>query len=136
MHFFFKSSNFDSHLQKDSWKKQEVSLLLLGAFSDDIIVFQTKYNSAFNLAALVQNLMGVIENKDSHPILKARVLWTISKFSEILGVKHRELFLPLFALASRCMEKRNEINVKIMACKSVALYLLLLIFFLGLMNLI
>ena len=119
--FFFKTSNFETSHIDQTWKKKEVSLLLLGSFSEDIIVFQTKYNSSFNLSALIQNLMNVIDNPKSRNILRARVLWCITKFCEILGVKHKELFLPLFENASKCLSEDFELPVRLVATKSVAL---------------
>lgn len=119
--FFFKTSNFETSHIDQTWKKKEVALLLLGSFSEDIIVFQTKYNSTFNLAALIQNLLNVIDNPISKNILKARVLWCISKFCEILGVKHRELFIPLFENASKCISEYYDVPVRIIAAKSVSL---------------
>ncbi len=119
--FFFKTSNFETSHIDQTWKKKEVSLLLLGSFSEDIIVFQTKYNSTFNLSALIQNLMNVIDSPKSKNILRARVLWCITKFCEILGVKHKELFLPLFENASKCLYEEYEVPVRLIATKSVAL---------------
>ena len=119
--YFFKTSNFETSHIDQTWKKKEVSLLLLGSFSEDIIVFQTKYNSTFNLGTLIQNLMNLIDNPKSKNILRARVLWCISKFCEILGVKHKELFVPLFENASRCISEQYDVPVRIVAAKSLAL---------------
>lgn len=119
--YFFKTSNFETSHIDQTWKKKEVSLLLLGTFSEDIIVFQTKYNSTFNLATLIQNLMNLIDNPKSKNILRARVLWCISKFCEILGVKHKELFVPLFAKSSRCLSEQYEVPVRLVAAKSLSL---------------
>lgn len=119
--YFFKTSNFETTHIDQAWKKKEASLLILGSFSEDIIVFQTKYNSAFNLSTLIHNLMGLIDNEKAKSILKARALWCIMKFCEILGVRHRELFLPLFDTASKCLGETCQLPVRLVAVKSISL---------------
>lgn len=119
--YFFKTSNFETLHTDQAWKKKEASLLLLGSFSEDIIVFQTKYNSTFNLTTLIQNLMGLIDNEQMKNILKARALWCITKFCEILGIKHREMFIPLFEIASKCLGEIYELPVRLIAVKSLIL---------------
>lgn len=50
---FVRTSNFDSSLPQHAWKKREVGLLLLGSFSDDIIDFQYKHTSSFDITSLI-----------------------------------------------------------------------------------
>ena len=57
---FVKTSNFDCNLADHAWKKREVGLLLLGSFSDDIIDFQCKHTSSFDISSLIQNLIADI----------------------------------------------------------------------------
>ena len=67
---FVKGSSFDCTLAENIWKKREVGLFLLGSFSDDIIDFQYKHTSSFDLSSLIQNLIADIQSQAS-PILVA-----------------------------------------------------------------
>lgn len=119
--YFVRTSNFDCEHPDHAWKKREVALLVLGSFSEDIIVFQTKHSSTFDLALLIQNLMYEMDNPLTPPILRARTLWTVTKFCEIVGVKHKELFVPLLKISILCLSPANEIPVRLIAAKSASL---------------
>ena len=53
----------DCHLQNSSliWKKKEVGLILLGSFSNDIIVYETKSESEFDIEELLVSLVKDVE---------------------------------------------------------------------------
>lgn len=68
------------------WKKREVGLLLLGTFSNDIIVYETKSESDFEIENLLSQLINNVENKKNNSIMKGRTLWCLSKYSEMIAV--------------------------------------------------
>jgi len=43
------------------WKKKEVGLILLGSFSNDIIVYETKSESEFDIEELLVSLVKDVE---------------------------------------------------------------------------
>ncbi|KAL4468183.1 hypothetical protein ABPG72_017164 [Tetrahymena utriculariae] len=116
---FIKTSNFDCTLPDHAWKKREVGLLLLGSFSTDIIDFQNKHTSSFDISSLIQNLISDIQIPNSNPILIAKSLWCVTRFSEVIAQKHTELFLPLFKVALSCLSNIHQFPVRLTAVKSI-----------------
>lgn len=57
-----------------------------------------------------------------NPILTAKSLWTISRFSEIIAQKQKELFLPLFKVASNCISKNFAYPVRMMSIKALGMF--------------
>ena len=68
------------------WKKREIGLILLGSFSNDIIVYETKSESEFNIEELLIMLVKNVEKNESNSIMKGRTLWCLSKYSEMIAV--------------------------------------------------
>ncbi len=99
-----------------------MGLLLLGTFSNDIIGFQQKHQSSFELTALIENLITDLENPTIIPILRAKCLWTVSRFSEIIAAQHKEIFLPLFKVAASSISKENPYAVRMTATKALGMY--------------
>lgn len=120
---FVRTSSFDCSLPEHAWKKREVGLLLLGSFSDDIIDFQYKHTSSFDIASLIKNLIADVESQTTHsiPILIAKSLWCVSRFSEIIASKSTNLFLPLFRVAASCLHKKHEFPVRLTASKAIGM---------------
>jgi hypothetical protein len=46
-----------------TWKKKEVGLILLGSFSNDIIVYETKSESEFDIEELLVSLVKDVEGQ-------------------------------------------------------------------------
>ena len=46
-------------------KRKEAGYLLLGNFSEDIIVFQSKHNSTFDIRKCIQNILVELHRKES-----------------------------------------------------------------------
>lgn len=63
-----------------------------------------------------------LENPMTMPILRAKSLWTVSCFSEIIACKHKEIFLPLFKVASLCLSKDNDYPVRMTAAKALGMF--------------
>ena len=61
---FVNSSTLDLESIDFVLKKKEVSLLLLGSFAEDIIVFHTKNSSAFNMSTLIDFLINELKTYD------------------------------------------------------------------------
>ncbi|EGR32294.1 hypothetical protein IMG5_089160 [Ichthyophthirius multifiliis] len=119
---FVKTSNFDCGLDEHAWKKKEIGLLLLGNFSDDIIDFQYKHSSSFNINTLIKNLIVDIDNQNTISILVAKSIWCVSRFSEIIASKNNELFLPLFKVCTERISSRNEFPVRLTATKAIGMF--------------
>lgn len=54
-------------------------------------------------------------------IIKARVWWTVGKFSEVLGVKNKDVFVSVFGDACKCLEEKYDRPVKLIATKTIAM---------------
>jgi hypothetical protein len=50
-------SSVDNNDRSYSWKKIEVALATLGRFSEDIIVFQSKNQTSFDIQSFIIGLM-------------------------------------------------------------------------------
>ncbi len=50
-------SSVELGLRGETWRKVEAALTVLGRFSEDIIVFQSKVQSAFDIQSFVTGLM-------------------------------------------------------------------------------
>lgn len=118
---FVRSSSFDCTLPEHAWKKREVGLLLLGSYSDDIIDFQYKHTSSFDITLLIKNLIADVESLNAIPILVAKSLWCVSRFAEIIASKSTALFLPLFKVAATCLHSKHEFPVRLTASKAIGM---------------
>jgi hypothetical protein len=90
-----KLSSPELGLKGESWRKIEVALAILGRFSEDIIVFQSKIQSAFDIQSFVVGLMKHIEDPSYLQLLKGQAILCITRYTEIISIKHKELFVPL-----------------------------------------
>jgi hypothetical protein len=90
-----KLSSPELGLKGESWRKIETALAILGRFSEDTIVFQSKIQSAFDIQSFVAGLMKHIEDPSYLQLLKGQAILCITRYTEIISIKHRELFVPL-----------------------------------------
>jgi hypothetical protein len=90
-----KLSSSELGIKGESWRKIEVALAILGRFSEDIIVFQSKIQSAFDIQSFVVGLMRHIEDPSYLQLLKGQAILCITRYTEIISIKHKELFIPL-----------------------------------------
>ena len=81
-----KTSECDLENSSLLWKKKEVGLILLGSFSNDIIVYETKSESEFDIEEPLVSLVKDVEGESSNSIMKGRTLWCLSKYSEMIAV--------------------------------------------------
>lgn len=65
--------------------------------------------------------MNIIEDEKMNQIIKARVWWTVGKFSEVLGVKNKDVFVSVFGDACKCLEEKYDRPVKLIATKTIAM---------------
>eukprot|EP01017_Pseudomicrothorax_dubius_P041109 TRINITY_DN6546_c0_g2_i5.p1 TRINITY_DN6546_c0_g2~~TRINITY_DN6546_c0_g2_i5.p1 ORF type:complete len:631 (-),score=169.14 TRINITY_DN6546_c0_g2_i5:1645-3537(-) len=86
-----RTSTFNVESQIHVWKKRETGLLILGAFAEDIVVYQARSNENFDLTRLISNVVRDLEAKETLPVLRGRALWCISRFSEVISLKHKDL---------------------------------------------
>lgn len=49
------------NVQGETWRKSEVALSILGRFSEDIIVFQSKQQGVFDIESFVKGLVRQFE---------------------------------------------------------------------------
>ena len=108
-------------------KKKEVSLLLLGSFAEDIIVFHTKNTEAFNMTTLINFLINELKTFDCFILqsltlviyLRGRFLWTLAKFCEIIGVKYKEEMKGLFFEACKSLIGEEHLLVRLAALRTI-----------------
>jgi len=58
--------------------KQEVGMLVLGSFSNDIIFYLSKHNQKLEIEALVQRILQQLNDPQIHPIVLCRTLLTVT----------------------------------------------------------
>jgi hypothetical protein len=66
--------------------------VVLGRFAEDIIVFQSKQQQAFDIEAFVNGLIKQIKDEDFYELLKGQSLYCLTRFTEIISIKYRALF--------------------------------------------
>eukprot|EP01017_Pseudomicrothorax_dubius_P030707 TRINITY_DN3852_c0_g2_i2.p1 TRINITY_DN3852_c0_g2~~TRINITY_DN3852_c0_g2_i2.p1 ORF type:complete len:1056 (-),score=282.50 TRINITY_DN3852_c0_g2_i2:43-3210(-) len=116
-----RTSTFNLESEVHLLKKREAGLTILGSFSEDIIVFQARSNENFDLTKLVEVIVKDLQVGGAAPaVLRGRALWCIGRFSEVISLKHKEAFLPLFALAVNNLNGNESLPIRLAACKSVA----------------
>jgi hypothetical protein len=65
----------------ESWRKVEVSLLVLGRFAEDIIVFQSKQGGAFDIESFVRGIVRQVREEDYYSLLKGQSLYCLTRFT-------------------------------------------------------
>lgn len=84
-----KLSSPELGLKGEPWRKVEAALAVLGRFSGDIIVFQSKMQSAFDIQNFVIGLMKHIEDPGYLQLLKGQAILCITRYTEIISIKHK-----------------------------------------------
>jgi hypothetical protein len=51
------------HVSGETWRKMEVALIVLGRFAEDIIVFQSKQQGAFDIESFVKGLIKQVKDE-------------------------------------------------------------------------
>lgn len=65
----------------EAWRKIEAALAVLGRFSEDIIVFQSKMQSAFDIQSFVVGLMKHIEDPGYLQLLKGQAVLCLTRYT-------------------------------------------------------
>lgn len=103
-----------------------MALSILGRFSEDIIVFQSKQQGVFDIESFVRGLLKQFEI-DEHNIetftLKGQSLYCLTRFTEIISIKYRGLFCDLVAACSSCAQELYPIAVRVATCKILTIFL-------------
>lgn len=107
----------------ESWRKVEVALLVLGRFSEDIIVFQSKQTGAFDIESFVKGIVRQVREEDYYSLLKGQSLYCLTRFTEIISIKYRPLFADLVIAASSCLLSDYPVPLQLIACKALAIFL-------------
>lgn len=115
-----KTSSFNVSTDSHKWKKREVGLMVLGSFSEDIIMFQARTNENFDLKSLIENIANDLQVEGSLAVLRGRAFWCLSKFGDVIAMKDKELFFPLMKLAIMSLGQKEAYPVRLSVCKSIA----------------
>ena len=59
----------------------EVALVVLARFAEDIIVFQSKQQGAFDIESFVNGLVNQINDEDFYELLKGQSLYCLTRFT-------------------------------------------------------
>lgn len=113
-----KTSHFEGEHPHHKWKKREIGLILMGSFAEDIVTFLTKKMHNYDMAKLVDRLVGDFY-ETNNPVLRGRALWCITQFSEVLAGKGVETLLSLYKLSATCLINEKILPVKLAAVKAV-----------------
>ena len=49
-------------------------------------------------------------------------MWFVAKFSDLIGIKQKEIFLSLFKITSSCLNTKNYFPVRLFAAKALRMY--------------
>ncbi|HRC88013.1 MAG TPA: hypothetical protein PK413_20695, partial [Thermoanaerobaculia bacterium] len=107
----------------ESWRKVEVSLLVLGRFAEDIIVFQSKQGGAFDIEAFVRGIVRQVREEDYYSLLKGQSLYCLTRFTEIISIKYRHLFGELVVAAAAANNAAAPLPLRVVACKALSMFL-------------
>lgn len=58
-----------------------MALLVLGRFSEDIIVFQSKQTGAFDIESFVKGIVRQVREEDYYSLLKGQSLYCLTRFT-------------------------------------------------------
>lgn len=105
----------------EGWRKAEVALLVLGRFSEDIIVFQSKQTGAFDIESFVRGIVRQVREEEYYALLKGQSLYCLTRFTEIISIKYRPLFADLVLAAASCLP--DCLPLQLIACKALAIFL-------------
>lgn len=106
----------------EAWRKVEAALAVLGRFSEDIIVFQSKMQSAFDIQSFVVGLMKHIEDPSYLQLLKGQAILCITRYTEIISIKHKELFTPLLRTAFIAVSSNNDTPIRVIGCRAISMF--------------
>lgn len=117
-----KLSSPELGIKGESWRKIEAALAVLGRFSEDIIVFQSKMQSAFDIQSFVLGLMKHIEDPGYLQLLKGQAILCLTRYTEIISIRHKELFVPLLRTVFVAVASGNDLPVRIICCRAIAMF--------------
>ena len=107
----------------ETWHKVETGLLVLGRFSEDVIVFQSKQGGSFDIESFVQGIMKQVKEEDYYSLLKGQSLYCLTRFIEIISIKYRSLFPELLAASLSCNLNGAPLALRIIACRAASSFL-------------
>jgi len=113
----------DLNVSGETWRKVEAGLLVLGRFSEDVIVFQSKQTGAFDIESFVRGIVRQIREEDYYSLLKGQSLYCLTRFTEIISIKFRSLFPELLASALCCNLEGAPLSLRTIACKATSAFL-------------
>ncbi|CAD8159758.1 unnamed protein product [Paramecium octaurelia] len=113
--------NNNHYLRSFIQKRKETGYLLLGSFSEDIIVFQQKHQSTFDIKKCMQNILYELEKQNSHS-LQARAIWSTTRYSDLISHQFKELFVPLFESVIVYLDSKYPITLRIISVKALGNY--------------
>ena len=70
----------------------EVALVVLGRFAEDVIVFQSKQQGAFDIESFIKGLIKQVKDYEFYELLKGQSLYCLTRFTEIISIKFKTLF--------------------------------------------
>jgi hypothetical protein len=107
----------------ETWRKVEAGLVVLGRFSEDVIVFQSKQSGAFDIEAFVRGIVRQVREEDYYSLLKGQSLYCLTRFTEIISIKFKTLFSELVGAAFVCNLPDAPLSLRVIACKAGSAFL-------------
>lgn len=96
---------------------------MLGRFSEDVIVFQSKQAGSFDIEGFVKGIVRQIRDEDYYSLLKGQSLYCLTRFIEIISIKYKHLFSDLIGAALSCNLPGAALALRVVACKSMSSFL-------------
>lgn len=97
--------------------------MVLGRFAEDIIVFQSKQGSAFDIESFVRGIIRQVRDEEYYSLLKGQSLYCLTRFTEIISIKYRHLFGELLTAAASCSNVSAPLPLRVVACKALSMFL-------------
>lgn len=97
--------------------------MVLGRFAEDIIVFQSKQGSAFDIESFVRGIIRQVRDEEYYSLLKGQSLYCLTRFTEIISIKYRHLFGELLTAAASCNNVSAPLPLRVVACKALSMFL-------------
>ena len=81
-------------------------------------MFQSKQQASFDIESFVKGLLNQIKDDDYYALLKGQSLYCLTRFTEIISIKYRDLFKDLLVASTFCLLPGMPISVKVVGCKA------------------
>lgn len=88
-------------------------------------MFQSKQQGAFDIENFVKGLIKQFEVEDYDPsvcLLKGQTLYCLTRFTEIISIRYKNLFTDLVTHCGTCVSEAYPVAIRVATCKSLTIF--------------